>query len=195
MIVVAPQDPSREPRYDVDVPIAVTSVDWDPARNIEAQAILANSMLMPAMAVNPKADPNPGMGDSMERMDMTEYWCFNGKTFPATDPIRVKSGDLVRVRFANITSMSHPMHLHGHWFRWIAQDGAPLPTPYLMNTIPVDPGRTVDIDFVANNPGVWPLHCHIVSHMVDNHDLMSGLMTVIVYDGYTLPSMMQALQS
>ena len=195
MIVVAPQDPSREPRYDVDVPIAVTSVDWDPARNVEAQAILANSMLMPAMAVNPKADPNPGMGDSMERMDMTEYWCFNGKTFPATDPIRVKSGDLVRVRFANITSMSHPMHLHGHWFRWIAQDGAPLPTPYLMNTIPVDPGRTVDIDFVANNPGVWPLHCHIVSHMVDNHDLMSGLMTVIVYDGYTLPSMMQALQS
>jgi FtsP/CotA-like multicopper oxidase with cupredoxin domain len=135
------------------------------------------------------------MGDAMERMDMTEYWCFNGKTFPATDPIRVKSGDLVRVRFANITSMSHPMHLHGHWFRWIAQDGAPLPTPYVMNTIPVDPGRTVDIDFVANNPGVWPLHCHIVSHMVDNHDLMSGLMTVIVYDGYTLPTMMQALQS
>jgi FtsP/CotA-like multicopper oxidase with cupredoxin domain len=86
--------------------------------------------------------------------------------------------------------MTHPMHLHGHWFRWIAQDGAPLPDPRPMNTIPVDPGRTVDIDFVANNPGVWPLHCHIVSHMVDNRDQMSGLVTVIQYDGFSLPTAM-----
>jgi len=195
MIVVDPQDPGREPHYAVDVPIAVTSIDWEPARNIEAQAVLANSMLMPAMAVNPKADPNPGMGDAMERMDMVEYWCFNGKTFPATEPIRVKQDDLVRVRFANITHMTHPMHLHGHWFRWIAQDGAPLPDPRPMNTIPVDPGRTIDIDFIANNPGVWPLHCHIVSHMVDNRDLMSGLVTAVVYDGYSLPTMMQPYQT
>ena len=195
MIVVAPQDRSREPRYDVDVPIAMTSVDWEPSRNIEAQAVLANSMLMPVMAVNPKADPNPGMGDAMQRMDMVEYWCFNGKTFPAVEPIRVKRGDLVRVRFANITHMTHPMHLHGHWFRWIAQDGVPLAEPQAMNTIPVHPGRTIDIDFVANNPGVWPLHCHILSHMVDNKDVMSGLVTAIVYEGFTLPAMMQAYQT
>jgi manganese oxidase len=193
MIVVDPQDAAREPRYAVDFPIAVTSFGWEPALSIEAQAVLANSMLMPSMAANPKADPNPGMGDAMERMDMVEYWCFNGKTFPATAPIRVKQGDLVRVRFANITHMSHPMHLHGHWFRWIAQDGAPLPEPRPMNTIPVDPGRTVDIDFVANNPGVWPLHCHIVSHMVDNRDQMSGLVTVVQYEGYSLPAMMQKM--
>ena len=193
MIVVETQDPSREPRYALDVPIAITSVEWEPARQVEAQAVLANSMLMPSMAVNPKADPNPGMGDAMERMDMVEYWCFNGKTFPATAPIVVKQGDLVRVRFANISHMAHPIHLHGHWFRWIAQDGAPLPDPRPMNTIPVDPGRTVDIDFVANNPGVWPLHCHIVSHMMDNRDQMSGLMTVVQYEGFTLPTMMQPM--
>ena len=64
-----------------------------------------------------------------------------------------------------------------------------------MNTIPVDPGRTIDIDFIANNPGVWPLHCHIVSHMVDNRDLMSGLVTAVVYDGYSLPTMMQPYQT
>jgi manganese oxidase len=194
MLIVDPQDPSREPKYAVDFPIVVTTLPWEPARSIEAQAVLANSMLMPSMAQNPKADPMPGMGDAMERMDQVEYWCFNGKTFPATEPIRVKPGDLVRVRFANITHMAHPMHLHGHWFRWIAQDGAPLPDPRPMNTIPVDPGRTVDIDFVANNPGVWPLHCHIVSHMVDNHDQMSGLVTVVQYDGFSLPTMMTKVQ-
>ncbi len=192
MIVVEPQDKLREPRYDVDFPIVVTSLEWEPSRGVEAQAILANSMLMPSMAANAKADPKPGMGDAMDRMDMVEYWNFNGKTFPATEPIRVKRGDLVRVRFANITNMAHPIHLHGHWFRWIAQDGAPLPEPRPMNTIPVDPGRTIDIDFIANNPGVWPLHCHIISHMMDNQDVMSGLMTVVAYEGYSLPAMMRA---
>jgi FtsP/CotA-like multicopper oxidase with cupredoxin domain len=195
MIVVAPQDASREPRYALDVPIAINSIDWEPGRKIEAQAVLADSMLMESMGVNRRADPHPGMGDAMERMDMVEYWCFNGKTFPQTEPIRVKTGDLVRIRFANISHMSHPIHMHGHWFRWIAQDGAPLPDPRPMNTIPVDPGRTVDIDFIANNPGVWPLHCHIVSHMMDNHDVMSGLVTAIVYEGFTLPTVMQAHHS
>jgi len=192
MIVVAPQHSGREPRYDHDVPIMISSLPWEDARNIEAQAVLANSMLMPSMAVNPKADPVPDMGDSMDRMDMTEYWCLNGKTFPNTEPIDVKPGQIVRVRLANLTAMTHPIHMHGHWFRWIAQDGSPLPVPQMMNTVPVNPGQTIDVDFVANNPGVWPLHCHILAHMIDNHDMMTGLMTVIRYEGYSLPSMMTA---
>ncbi len=190
-IIVHPQDPTREPRYDLDVPLVVTSFGWEPARSVEAKAVLADAMMMTDMAPDPKADPKPGMGDPMERMDMVSYWGFNGKTFPATTPIKVRSGALVRVRFANVTNMTHPMHLHGHWFRWIAQDGVPLAQPQAMNTIPVDPGRTIDIDFIANNPGVWPLHCHIVSHMVDNHDLMSGIVTVVQYEGFRLPAMME----
>jgi len=193
MIVIDPQHSGHAPKYDQDVPIMITSLPWEDARGVEAQAVLANSMLMPSMAVNPKADPIPDMGDAMDRMDMVEYWCFNGKTFPHTDPINVKPGSLVRVRFGNLTTMTHPIHMHGHWFRWIAQDGSPLPLPQIVNTVAVNPGQTVDIDFVANNPGVWPLHCHILAHMVDNHDLMSGLMTVIRYDGYDLPSMMTAM--
>src|SRR6516162_978695 len=189
MIIVHPRDVAREPRYDTDVPLIISSFRWETDRNTEARAILANSMMMSDMTPDPKADPKPGMGDPMERMDMVSYWGLNGKTFPATAPINVKLGQLVRVRFANVTNMTHPMHLHGHWFRWIAQDGVPLPEPLAMNTIPVDPGRTIDIDFIANNPGVWPLHCHIISHIVDNKDVMSGLVTAIVYDGYTLPTM------
>ena len=192
MIVIEPQEKGREPRYASDVPIFISSIEWEPARGVEAQAVLANSMMMSAMASDPKADPKPGMGDAMDRMDMVEYWCFNGKTYPATIPISVKTGDLVRVRFANLTNMAHPIHLHGHWFRLIAQYGSPLERPSIGNTVPVHPGQTIDIDFLANNPGVWPLHCHILSHMVDNHDMMSGLMTVVRYEGFGLPSMMQS---
>ncbi len=192
MIVIDPQHGGRAPRYDHDLPIMITSLPWEAARDVEAQAVLGNSMMMPSMSVNPKADPIPDMGDAMDRMDMVEYWCFNGKTFPATDPIDVKFGELVRLRFANLTNMAHPIHLHGHWFRWIAQDGSPLAQPQLANTIAVQPGQTMDIDFLANNRGVWPLHCHIIAHMVDNNDMMSGLMTVVRYEGYELPPMMTA---
>lgn len=191
MVVVDPQSRGREPSYASDVPIFISTIEWEQARAVEAQAVLANSMLMPSMAANPSADPKPGMGDAMDRMDMVEYWCFNGKTFPATKPIVVKEGDLVRVRLANLTNMAHPIHLHGHWFRHIAQDGNPLDRPSIMNTLAVHPGQTMDIDFLANNPGVWPLHCHILAHMVDNRDVMSGLMTVVQYEGFGLPAMMR----
>lgn len=191
MIVVDPQESGREPRYASDVPIFISTIEWEQTRNVEAQAVLANSMMMSSMASDPSADAKPGMGDAMDRMDMIEYWCFNGKTYPATKPISVKTGDLVRVRFANLTNMAHPIHLHGHWFRLIAQDGSPLERPSIVNTMPVHPGQTIDIDFLANNPGVWPMHCHILSHMVDNRDQMSGLMTVVRYEGFGLPAMMQ----
>jgi len=190
MIVVAPQTTGREPRYNVDTEIFISSIEWEQSRKIEAQAVLANSMLMPQMAANAKADPNPDMGGAMDRMDMVEYWCFNGKSFPATKPIRVRSGDLVRVRFANFSHMTHPMHLHGHWFRVIAQDGNPFERPNIVNTLAIHPGQTMEIDFLANNPGVWPLHCHILAHMLNNRDQMAGLMTVVQYEGYGLPKMM-----
>ena len=189
MIVAEPQTAGREPSYDVDSEIMITSIPWEQSRNVEAQAVLANSMLMP-MAADPKADPKPDMGGAMDRMDMVEYWCFNGKAFPATAPVRVRRGDAVRVRLANFSHMTHPIHLHGHWFRLIAQDASPLAVPQIVNTTAVHPGQTVDIDFVANNPGVWPLHCHILAHMLDNRDEMTGLMTVVQYHGYGLPKTM-----
>lgn len=192
MIVVEPQEPGREPRYAADLPIFISSLPWETARDVEAQAVLGNSMLMPQMAADPKADPKPDMGGAMDRMDMVEYWCFNGKSFPDTEPIKVKAGNVVRLRFANFSHMAHPIHLHGHWFRWIAQDASPLPQPHIVNTLPIHPGQTADVDFIANNPGVWPLHCHILGHMVDNHDRMAGLMTVVQYEGYEMPRAMRA---
>lgn len=74
------------------------------------------------------------------------YWTMNGKSFPDTQPIEVKQGDLVRVRFANISNGIHPMHLHGHDFRIIAEDGHPVPTPQIVSTVTVNPGETYDID-------------------------------------------------
>ncbi|MED1646134.1 multicopper oxidase domain-containing protein [Brevibacillus agri] len=93
---------------------------------------------------------------------------MNGKAYPETEPLMVKKGDKVRLRLINISEDMHPMHLHGHDFRVIALDGHPVEYPQILNTINVTPGQTADIDFIADNPGRWLFHCHILHHASNN---------------------------
>jgi FtsP/CotA-like multicopper oxidase with cupredoxin domain len=61
--------------------------------------------------------------------------------------------------------MAHPMHLHGHVFRVLA-DGQERPDAPLMDTVTLWPKRRLSIEFYANNPGRWFFHCHNVWHLV-----------------------------
>lgn len=114
-----------------------------------------------------------------EMMAMSGMFFMNGKVWPYTDPLIVKKGDRVRIRFINAGSMStHPIHLHGHTFKIIAIDGNVLANPIERDTIPLTPGERYDIEFVANNPGVWLIHCH------ELHHADAGMATVVKYEGF-----------
>lgn len=137
-------------------------------------------------------DPHAGMdmpptdssiddaGSSAMSMDYN-YWMINGKSFPDTDPIEVKQGDLLHICMANISNGIHPMHLHGHDFRIIAKDGHPLANPSIVNTVTVNPGETYDIDFIADNPGEWVFHCHELHHTMNADVEPGGLMVLVKY--------------
>ena len=109
------------------------------------------------------------------------YFTINGKAFPTTDPIVVKQGERVRIRLAGIGQFTHPMHLHGINFRIVAYDGVPLPPEQqvVRNTIPVNPGELIDIEFIADNPGVWVFHCHVLHHVTNDNVEPGGLIGVI----------------
>jgi manganese oxidase len=109
------------------------------------------------------------------------YFTINGKAFPNTEPIVVKMGERVRIRLANIGQFTHPMHLHGINFRIIAYDGVPLPPEQQLvrNTVPVNPGELIDIEFIADNPGVWVFHCHVLHHVTNDNVEPGGLIGVI----------------
>lgn len=110
------------------------------------------------------------------------YFTLNGKAFPDTSPLRVRMGERIRIRLGNLSMDSHPMHLHGHVFQVAAADGNPITLPVQKSTINVAPGETWDIDFVANNPGVWAFHCHKPHHMTNAHQSgMGGMFTAIQY--------------
>jgi len=110
--------------------------------------------------------------------DGTHGFTLNGKGFPATAPIVVKKDQKVLVRILNDGQMLHPMHLHGFDFQVIAQDGKPV-TPYTRDTLTVAPGERYDITFTASKDGIWPFHCHVLSHVESDHG-MHGMVTAVI---------------
>jgi manganese oxidase len=109
------------------------------------------------------ARPNPN--------EMTDFnvFTFNAKIFPATEPMVVKLGDKVRIRLANVAAMSHhPIHLHGYNFRVTETDGGQIPesAQQLEATVLVAIGQSRTIDFVADAPGDWAMHCHMTHHVM-----------------------------
>ncbi|MBI5816410.1 MAG: multicopper oxidase domain-containing protein [Nitrospinae bacterium] len=115
--------------------------------------------------------------------DVYDYFTINGHSFPDTQPVRVKKGDVVRIRLIGAGEFIHAIHPHGHTFKVAFKDGRPLPAPYEADTIVVGPGERYDIIMEMDNPGLFPVHDHVDSHTLNGSKLMGGLMTVIEYDG------------
>ncbi|MEM7497209.1 MAG: multicopper oxidase family protein [Pseudomonadota bacterium] len=94
-----------------------------------------------------------------------KVWAFNGQSgVPEAPLLEARQGETVRVAIANRTRWPHAMHLHGHHFREIAEAGA-APGP-LRDTLLVRPMAETEIAFVADNPGDWLFHCHMLAHAV-----------------------------
>jgi FtsP/CotA-like multicopper oxidase with cupredoxin domain len=142
MIVIHPRRPS--PEYKVDRDFAIMLSEW---------RIVPGTM---------RPDPN----------EMTDFnvLTMNAKAFPGTEPLVVKTGDRVRVRFGNLGAMDHhPIHLHGHYFKVVATDGGrlPLSAQWPETTVLVPVGSTRDIELVADAPGDWAFHCHMTHHVMN----------------------------
>lgn len=95
---------------------------------------------------------------------------INGRAFPDTHPLVAQMGDRVRIRIGNLSQMSHhPIHLHGYAFRITDTDGGPIPRAgqWPETTVLVPVGSTRTIEFLADNPGDWLMHCHMTHHMMN----------------------------
>ncbi len=108
--------------------------------------------------------PNPN--------EMTDFnlLTMNGKAFPGTAPLVVKKGQRVRIRFGNLSPMSHhPIHLHGYQFRITETDGGRIPesAQWPETTVLVPVGSTQTIELVADEPGDWAVHCHMTHHTMN----------------------------
>jgi FtsP/CotA-like multicopper oxidase with cupredoxin domain len=107
------------------------------------------------------------------RMDMREMmqhgmaWAINGVAAHghAHDPLlTLDRGRTYVLALRNETAWHHPMHLHGHAFQVIARNGQPTARREWQDTVLIAPRERADIAFVADNPGDWMFHCHILEH-------------------------------
>jgi FtsP/CotA-like multicopper oxidase with cupredoxin domain len=111
--------------------------------------------------------------------DGAQGFTFNGKSFPATEPLTAKVGQKLRIRFMNEGMMIHPMHLHGMHMTVFAKDGWQLASPWKCDTLNVAPGERYDVIVNCKSKGVWAFHCHILPHAESDHG-MYGMVTAVI---------------
>jgi FtsP/CotA-like multicopper oxidase with cupredoxin domain len=103
---------------------------------------------------------------------MGEYvWTINRRTYDEVQPLTIRAGQAGRLRIANHSMMSHPVHLHGHTFQLGPAGGGGA----RKDTVLVPPMAGLEVDLLADNPGRWMLHCHNAYHAE------AGMMTRLDY--------------
>jgi manganese oxidase len=119
-------------------------------------------------------DPGSYTPKIMTMLDFN-LWTFNSRVFPGIDSMHVRLGDRVRLRVGNLTMTNHPIHLHGHEFVLTGTDGGPTPKASRWHEVTSDiaVGQMRQLDFVADAPGDWAVHCHKSHHTMNamGHDV------------------------
>ncbi|HLW67141.1 MAG TPA: copper oxidase [Gemmataceae bacterium] len=131
------------------------------------------ALLIQEWAIMPQSTiPN---GTSME----FNWFTLNGRSAPYITPLIVRLGSRVRIRLVNMSPIDHhPMHLHGHTFWITGTEAGRIPESAWIpsNNVLVGVAQARDIEFIANNPGDWVLHCHMFHHMMNHMAVMVGPM-------------------
>lgn len=129
---------------------------------------------------NPKVAGKYGEGGKPG--EPISYFSINGKAFPNTQPLRVKKGDVLRLRLIAAT-VDVAFHLHGHDMLVTHKDGLPLKQPYAVDVLHLSPGERYDVIVEMNNPGRWIAHDHIEHHTSNNGKSPGGSILIVEYEG------------
>jgi len=147
-----------------------------------ALGLMGMFVIHPRTPTGPKVDRDFALMSSEWRIDvgtrrpvpieMTDFnvLTFNGRAFPGTAPLVAKYGDRVKIRFGNLSPMEHhPIHLHGYRWKITEMDGSQVPeiAQQAGNTLLVAVGQTRAVEFIADNPGDWAMHCHMTHHTMN----------------------------
>ncbi len=102
-----------------------------------------------------------------------EDWLINGESWPDVTPAELVAGAEYVVEARNLSSTAHPFHLHGFALELLSVNGVPPAVATWGDTFDIPIRATVRLRLLADNPGSWALHCHLLGH--EDH----GMMTVV----------------
>lgn len=180
----SPIDPGQTFRYEFTVPDAGTFMYHPHFDEMTQQGLGMMGMFIVHPRTRPKDAPDrdyvlllsewridPG-ASRPNPIEMVEFnvLTINSKAYPGTQPLVAQLGERVRIRFGNLGAMDHhPIHLHGFQATLTETDGGRMPESarHSANTMLVPVGSTRAIEFVADNPGDWAMHCHMTHHVMN----------------------------
>ncbi|MEO7979923.1 MAG: multicopper oxidase family protein [Sporichthyaceae bacterium] len=140
-------------------------------RELDSSALTVAALSASAGSRLPRRGPDT-VQDLLLSGAMSPYtWTINGRTYEDTEPLTIRQGQTGRLRIRNMSMMAHPIHLHGHTFQ-LGSAGGSGPRK---DTVLVPAMGAVDLDFAADNPGRWMVHCHNAYHAE------AGMMTRLDY--------------
>jgi FtsP/CotA-like multicopper oxidase with cupredoxin domain len=144
-LIIDPPSPDLEPKADLEHVIQMQ--EW----------LVREGLTFPAMLMEG---------------GLPNFFTFNGKAYPATETVKMKVGQTIKLRFiGSNNNFVHPLHVHGGPFTVVARDGQLLSQSarFDADTVNVGPGQRYDVIWKARRPGKWLVHCHIPHHTTNNN--------------------------
>ncbi len=165
--------PLRESPLDAPIRLPANPVPEPDLAGAERHRILLGGGMMGRTMSGMMGGRTMPMRDMM-RQGMA--WTMNGVAEGGHTPapmFTLARGRSCVMELVNDTAWDHPMHLHGFAFRVITRNGAATRHREWQDTVLLAPEARAEIAFVADNPGDWMFHCHILEHQA------AGMMGVI----------------
>jgi FtsP/CotA-like multicopper oxidase with cupredoxin domain len=172
--IVYDASPLRERPPDAPIELPANTMPEPDMGSAERHEVTFNGGMMGQMMMQRRGMGS--MADMMQMMRSGQVWFMNGVAMMGhvMEPmLTLPRGRTAVIAMSNETTWWHPMHLHGHAFRVVSRNGAPTRYREWQDTVLVGPRERVEVAFVADNPGDWMFHCHVLEHQE------SGMMGVI----------------
>jgi len=173
-IVYGAEPPLRSKAPDAPIALAANALPEPKLAEAERHAIHFGGGMMGRLAEAEFQGKKRPMRELF--MEHRMAWAVNGKVIGAHDHapmLTLARGRSYILAMENDTAWHHPIHLHGHAFQVIARDGVKAARAEWRDTVLMNPKERVDIAFVADNPGDWMFHCHVLEHQA------GGMMAVM----------------
>lgn len=171
--LVYKNEPRRDKLLTTPVALAANTIPEPDLANAQRHEVVLGGGAMGGMTT---AQMDGRWVDIRDMVHNGKAWAINGivATGHIMEPLLTLSRERTHVlAMENNTPWHHPMHLHGHSFRVISRDGKPTRHREWQDTVLMNPRERVDVAFVADNPGDWMFHCHILEHQA------GGMMSVV----------------
>ncbi|MGE0854284.1 MAG: multicopper oxidase family protein [Hyphomicrobiaceae bacterium] len=169
-------EPLRERPLDSSLALEANALPEPDVKNAERHDVTFNGGMMGGMMMSNRGGMR-GM-NMMEMMHSGKIWFINGiaATGHVHEPLlTLQRGRSYVLALNNETAWHHPIHLHGHCFRVISRNGSATRLREWQDTVLMAPREKVEIALVADNPGDWMFHCHILEHQAGG---MMGVLRV-----------------